>query len=73
MTDPNLDRRKVWWAVLASIAAHFLIGLSLAAFGGASADIALEEQQAPPQLTIMQPPRADAAAARAEKRADDDR
>ena len=55
MTDPNLDRRKVWWAVLASIVAHFLIGLSLAAFGGGQQDIALEEQQVP-QLTIVQAP-----------------
>jgi len=53
MTDPKLDRRKVWWAVLASVVAHFLIGLSLAAFGGSKQDIALEEQQVP-QLTIIQ-------------------
>ncbi len=54
MMDPNLDRRKVWWAVLASIVAHLLIGLSLAAFGGRQ-DVVLEEQQVP-QLTIMQAP-----------------
>lgn len=40
--------------MLASIAAHLLIGLSLAAFGGRTQDIALEEEP-PPQLTIMQP------------------
>ena len=45
----------MWWAVLASIVAHLLIGLSLAAFGGEQQDIALEEQQVP-QLTIMQEP-----------------
>ena len=55
MTDPKLDRRKVWWAVLASVVAHFLIGLSLAAFGGSRQDIAVEEPQVP-QLTIMQAP-----------------
>ncbi len=53
--EPNRERRKVWWAVLASIVLHLLIGLSLAAFGGSTTDIALEEEQ-PPQLTIMQLP-----------------
>ena len=55
MTEPNRERRKVWWAVLASIAVHLLIGLSLAAFGGSQKDIALEELQVP-QLTIIQLP-----------------
>ncbi|MGI8889809.1 MAG: hypothetical protein ACR2G0_03370 [Chthoniobacterales bacterium] len=45
----------VWWAVLASVALHLLVGLSLAAFGGSRQEIALEEPQVP-QLTIMQPP-----------------
>ena len=53
MTEPNRDRRKVWWAVLASIVLHLLIGLSLAAFGGSQQDVVLEEPQVP-QLTIMQ-------------------
>jgi outer membrane biosynthesis protein TonB len=57
MTEPNRDRRKVWWAVLASVVVHLLIGLSLAAFGGSQKDIALEESQVP-QLTIMQLPEA---------------
>jgi len=51
MTEPNRDRRKVWWAVLASVVLHVLIGLSLAAFGGSRQDVALEEPQVP-QLTI---------------------
>lgn len=55
MTEPNRDRRKVWWAVLASVVLHVLIGLSLAAFGGSRQDVALEEPQVP-QLTIMQEP-----------------
>jgi outer membrane biosynthesis protein TonB len=55
MTEPNLDRRKVWWAVLASILLHLLIGLSLAAFGGSRQEVTLEEPQVP-QLTIMQLP-----------------
>ncbi|HEY3662260.1 MAG TPA: hypothetical protein VGL24_03830 [Chthoniobacterales bacterium] len=55
MTEPNRDRRKVWWAVLASVLLHVLIGLSLAAFGGNRQDVPLEEPQVP-QLTIMQEP-----------------
>ncbi len=51
--EPNRERRRVWWAVLASIVVHLMIGLSLAAFGSSSRDIALEEAP-PPQLTIMQ-------------------
>ncbi len=53
MTEPNRDRRKVWWAVLASVLLHVLIGLSLAAFGGKRQEIVPEESQVP-QLTIMQ-------------------
>ncbi|MEO7167189.1 MAG: energy transducer TonB [Chthoniobacterales bacterium] len=53
MMEPNRDRKKVWWAVLASVALHLLIGLSLAAFGGRTEDLA-PEIEAPPQLTIMQ-------------------
>lgn len=55
MTEANRDRRKIWWAVLASILLHLLIGLSLAAFGGSRQEITLEEPQVP-QLTIMQLP-----------------
>jgi len=51
--EPNRERRRVWWAVLASVVLHLMIGLSLAAFGSNSRDIAIEET-APPQLTIMQ-------------------
>jgi len=53
--EPNRDRRKVWWAVLASVVLHLLIGLSLAAFGGSTQDVALEPEP-PSQLTIMQLP-----------------
>ncbi|MGH8092104.1 MAG: energy transducer TonB family protein [Chthoniobacterales bacterium] len=56
MMEPKRDRRLVWWAVLASIAVHLLIGLSLAAFAGRQPDIALPEEQPPPQLTLMQAP-----------------
>ncbi len=53
MTDPKRNRRKLWWAVLASIVLHLLIGLSLAAFSRSEPPLAVEEPQAP-QLTIMQ-------------------
>ncbi|MGH8164596.1 MAG: hypothetical protein ACREP1_09710, partial [Rhodanobacteraceae bacterium] len=55
--EPNRDRRKIWWAVLASLVLHLLIGLSLAAFAGKSQDFTPEEiETAAPQLTIVQPP-----------------
>ena len=53
--DP--DRRKLWWAVAASFGLHLLIGLSLATFAGASPDV-IEEEERPPQLTIMELPAA---------------
>ncbi len=55
MSESNQERRRVWWAVIASVLLHLLIGLSLAAFGGNRQEIALEEPQVP-QLTIMQEP-----------------
>ena len=51
--EPNRERRRVWWAVLASVVLHLMIGLSLAAFGSSNREIAIEETP-PPQLTIMQ-------------------
>ena len=56
MMEPDRDRQKVWWAVLASIAAHLLVGLSLAAFAGGQPDITLPEDVPPPKLTIMDLP-----------------
>ncbi|MBA3543903.1 MAG: hypothetical protein H0T83_05625 [Chthoniobacterales bacterium] len=53
MIEPNRERRRVWWAVLASVLLHLLIGLSLAAFGSAPKDLPLEVE-APPQLTLME-------------------
>lgn len=53
MREPTRDRRKIWWAVLASVVLHLLIGLSLAAFGGSRQEIALTEPEVP-QLTIIQ-------------------
>lgn len=53
----NRDRRKVWWAVLISIALHLLIGLGLAAFGGRDRTLAEEKEEEPPvQLTVMDLP-----------------
>jgi len=54
--ERNRERRTVWWAVLASLGLHLLIGLSLAAFAGASRDISLEEESQPPQLTMVDLP-----------------
>jgi hypothetical protein len=53
--EQDRNRRQVWWAVLASLVLHALIGLSLAAFGGRSPEVAEEETQVP-QLTIMEAP-----------------
>ncbi|HSU86302.1 MAG TPA: hypothetical protein VLI42_06180, partial [Chthoniobacterales bacterium] len=43
----------MWWAVLASIVLHLLVGLSLAAFGGRAQEIPLADEEVP-QLTIVQ-------------------
>jgi hypothetical protein len=56
--EPNGDRRKVWWAVLASLGLHLLIGLSLAAFGGTSTRDVVAGEEQPPQLTLMDMPTA---------------
>ena len=56
MIQPNRERRRVWWAVLASIALHLLIGLSLAAFASRPTQVDLAEEQPTPQLTIMELP-----------------
>src|SRR5712691_11470654 len=55
--EPNRERRRVWWAVLASFGLHVLIGLSLAAFAGGY-NAAIPEQEPPAQLTIMELPEA---------------
>ncbi len=52
--ERNRERRKVWWAVLASLFLHLLVGLSLAAFGSAR-DLPPQDTSAP-QLTIMDEP-----------------
>ena len=53
MIKPNRDRRRVWWAVLASIALHLLIGLSLAAFSSRPTDFEIQAEAPPPQLTLL--------------------
>ncbi len=50
--EPNRERRKVWWAILASLLLHLLVGLSLAAFAG-KRDLTTEDGS-PPQLTIVE-------------------
>ncbi len=52
---PNRDRKKVWWAVFASLLLHLLVGLSLAAFGGGLQKPAPEDS-GPPELTLMELP-----------------
>ncbi|MBA3963666.1 MAG: hypothetical protein H0X40_17450 [Chthoniobacterales bacterium] len=54
--EPNRDRRKVWWAVLISVALHLLIGLALAAFGGRTQELAPVAEEPPVQLTVMDLP-----------------
>ena len=56
--ERNRDRRKVWWAVLISVALHTLIGLALAAFGGGARELAPVEEEPPVQLTMMDLPEA---------------
>lgn len=51
--EPKRDRRKVWWAVLASVLLHLLIGLALAAFGGKLNSSAPLEEEAPPVMMTM--------------------
>src|SRR6266446_6461389 len=53
--ERDRNRQQVWWAVLASIVLHALIGLSLAAFGGRYPEISEQETQVP-QLTIVEAP-----------------
>jgi outer membrane biosynthesis protein TonB len=55
MIKPNRDRRRVWWAVLASIALHLLIGFSLAAFSSRETEFEIQAEAPPPQLTILPP------------------
>jgi outer membrane biosynthesis protein TonB len=52
--ERNRDRRKIWWAVLASLFVHVLIGLSLAAFGGKLQSTPPDIEEQPPQLTIIE-------------------
>ena len=54
MIRTNRDRRTVWWAVLASIGLHLLIGLSLAAFSSRQTDFEMTEETPPPQLTLLE-------------------
>jgi hypothetical protein len=51
--ERNRERRKVWWAVLISIALHMVIGVALAAFSGSTRDLAADLDAPPVQLTMM--------------------
>jgi outer membrane biosynthesis protein TonB len=52
MVQRGEERRKVLWAVLASILVHLIVAYSLAAFGTRSAAPVLEEDK-PVELTVM--------------------
>lgn len=51
----NKQRRRLVWAIMASLLLHFVIAFSLAAFSGTSVpDVDLEDK--PPELTLVEPP-----------------
>lgn len=52
MMERGQERRKVLWAVLASILVHLLVAYSLAAFG-ARASVPVAEEEKPVELTVM--------------------
>jgi outer membrane biosynthesis protein TonB len=52
MIQPKRERRKVLWAVLASLLVHFVVAYSLAAFSGTGAPAAQEEDK-PVELTLV--------------------
>jgi len=52
MIEPKRERRKVWWAVLASLFVHFLVAYSLAAFSRVG-DLPAPEEDRPVELTMV--------------------
>jgi TonB family protein len=51
--EPKRQRRKVWWAILASVFVHLLVAYSLVAFNAAFAPAPALEDDAPVQLTML--------------------
>ncbi len=52
--EPNRQRKKLWWAVLASVFLHLLVAYSLVAFNAAFAPpLSTVEEDAPVQLTMV--------------------
>ncbi len=51
-TAENRERRKVWWAVLASLLLHVVVAFSLAAFNGGSTPLPPPDDD-PVQLTMV--------------------
>jgi len=52
--EPNRQRKKLWWAVLASVFVHLLVAYSLVAFNTAFAPpLSQLEEDAPVQLTMV--------------------
>lgn len=56
MRQPSRERRRIWWAILASLLLHLCIGLSLAAFGGRYQKVEPIEEPPVPQLTLVDEP-----------------
>src|SRR5437763_14006926 len=52
MIEPKRERRKVLWAVLASLLVHFVVAYSLAAFSGSSTPPPIDEDK-PVELTMV--------------------
>lgn len=53
MMERGSERRKVLWAVLASILVHLLVAYSLAAFGNRTSALPVAEEDKPVELTVM--------------------
>ncbi|MBA2744433.1 MAG: hypothetical protein H0U43_09050 [Chthoniobacterales bacterium] len=51
--ESNRQRRKLWWAILASIFLHLLVAYSLVAFNTAFAPTPQIEDESPVQLTMV--------------------
>ncbi|MCA1658167.1 MAG: hypothetical protein LC627_02590, partial [Verrucomicrobiaceae bacterium] len=53
--EPRKERRKIVWAVLASLLVHFVVAFSVAAFGSATSPLPQIEDR-PVELTMIDAP-----------------
>ena len=51
--EPNRSRKKLWWAILASLLLHLLVAFSLVAFNNAVAPPLTPDNDKPVELTVM--------------------